>query len=67
MLDKDGTHILRGIVSNRLGESCGQDDFYVFTKVHAFMPWVKSMIEENGGMASCGYTISAPPTKGKTR
>ena len=64
VLNGDGAHVLVGIVSKRLGESCSQQDYAVFTSVSALLPWIESSIKENGGMASCGFTISAPPSIG---
>ena len=61
---KEGAHILVGIVSKRLGESCSQQDYTVFTSVSALLPWIESSIKENGGMASCGFNFSAPPSLG---
>ena len=61
---KNGAHVLVGIVSKRLGESCSQQDYAVFTSVSALLPWIESSIKENGGMASCSFTFSAPPTLG---
>ena len=63
-MNKEGAHILVGIVSKRLGESCSQQDYTVFTSVSALLPWIESSINENGGMASCGFNFSAPPTLG---
>ena len=60
----EGAHVLVGIVSKRLGESCSQQDYTVFTSVSALLPWIESSIKENGGMASCGFNFSAPPTLG---
>ena len=62
--NEEGAHILVGIVSKRLGESCSQQDYAVFTSVSALLPWIESSIKENGGMASCGFNVSAPPTLG---
>ena len=64
VVNAEGTHVLVGIVSKRLGESCSQQDFAVFTSVSALLPWIESSIKENGGMASCGFNVSAPPTLG---
>ena len=61
---KDSSHVLIGIVSTRLGESCNEQDHAVFTSVAALRPWIEDSITENGGMASCGFTLSAPPTLG---
>ena len=63
-MNGDGAHVLVGIVNKRLGESCSQQDYAVFTSVSALLPWIESSIKENGGMASCGFTFSAPPTLG---
>ena len=62
--DNKGAHVLVGIVSKRLGYNCSQQDFAVFTNVSALLPWIKSSIKENGGMASCAFNFSAPPTLG---
>ena len=62
--NEEGAHILVGIVSKRLGESCSQQDYTVFTSVSALLPWVESSIKENGGMASCGFNFSTLPTLG---
>ena len=62
--NEEGAHILVGIVSKRLGESCSQQDYAVFTSVSALLPWIESSIKENGGMASCSFNFSAPPTLG---
>ena len=61
---KDSSHVLIGIVSTRLGETCDDQDHAVFTSVAALRPWIEDSITENGGMASCGFTLSAPPTLG---
>ena len=63
-MNGDGAHVLVGIVNKRLGESCSQQDYAVFTSVSTLLPWIESSIKENGGMASCGFTFSAPPTLG---
>ena len=63
-VNAEGAHVLVGIVSKKLGESCSQQDYAVFTSVSALLPWVESSIKENGGMASCGFNFSAPPTLG---
>ena len=62
--NEEGAHILVGIVSKRLGESCDQQEYSVFTSVSALLPWIESLIKENGGMASCTFKFSAPPTLG---
>ena len=64
VVNEEGAHILVGIVSKRLGHECSQQDFAVFTSVSALLPWVQSSIKENGGMASCGFNFSAPPSLG---
>ena len=64
IVDGEGVHILVGIISKRLGETCSEQDFAVFTSVSAFLPWIKSSIKENGGMASCSFNFSAPPSLG---
>ena len=55
-------HILVGIVSSK--DICREQDYAVFTNVSALLPWIKSQIKDNGGMASCNSNISAPPTLG---
>ena len=62
--NEKGAHILAGIVSRRLGESCSEEDYAVYTSISQFLPWIESSIKENGGMASCGFNFSAPPTLG---
>ena len=67
VLNGDGAHVLVGIVSThlkRLGESCSEQDYAVFTSVSALLPWIESLIKENGGMASCGIDFSALPSLG---
>ena len=64
MADSQNAHTLIGIVSKGFGGSCGQDEYAVFTNVHALMPWIESSIIENGGMTSCNFNISAPPSIG---
>ena len=65
-VNKKGAHFLVGIVSRRLGleDACSEQDYAVFTNVSALLPWIRTSIEENGGMASCSFNISAPPTLG---
>ena len=63
-MNEEGAHILVGIVSKRLGKTCDQQDYAVFTSVSALLPWIESSIKENGGMASCTFNFSAPPTLG---
>ena len=64
MVNEEGAHVLVGIVSERLGETCSEQDFAVFTSVSTLLPWIESSIKENGGMASCGFKFSAPPSLG---
>ena len=64
VMNEEGAHVLAGIVSKRLGETCDQQDYAVFTSVSALLPWIESSIKENGGMASCTFNFSAPPTLG---
>ena len=64
VMNEEGSHILVGIVSKGLGETCSQQEYAIFTKVSALMPWIKSSIKENGGMASCSFNFSALPTLG---
>ena len=61
---EDGAHVLVGIVSKRLGESCSEQNFAVFTSVSALLPWVRESITEYGGMASCSEDFSASPVPG---
>ena len=61
----NGAHTLVGIVSRKLDFVCGELGYDVYTSVSAFLPWIESTIKENGGMASCGFDISAPPTLGQ--
>ena len=62
--DDIGAHILTGIVSKRLGDTCSQQDFAVFTNIFPFLPWIESSIKDNGGMTACGFDFSAPPSLG---
>ena len=64
VVNDEDRHILVGIVSKRLGESCSQQDYAVFTSVAALLPWIESSIKENGGMASCTFNFSTPPALG---
>ena len=64
VVNADRVHTLVGIVSKRLGESCSEQEFAVFTSVSALLPWIESSIKENGGMASCSFDFSAPPSVG---
>ena len=65
VVNTEGVHVLVGIVSKRLGKSCSQQDYTIFTSVSALLPWVESSIKNNGGMTSCSFMFSAPPTLGK--
>ena len=62
VVNEKGAHILVGIVSSK--DACSKQDYAVFTNVSAFLQWIQSSIEKNGGMASCTSNISAPPTLG---
>ena len=67
MSEEDGhrkKHILAGIVSTKLGSSCKEQSYTIFSNIAVFVPWIEKTIRENGGMASCGYNISAPPSLG---
>ena len=66
MADDQSAHTLIGIVSKGFtpGFTCSKDEYAVFTNVHALMPWIKSSIIENGGMVSCDFNFSAPPSLG---
>ena len=58
-------HVLIGIASKGLGANCSdQDQPAVFTSVSTLLPWVEESINENGGMTSCGLTVTAVPTLG---
>ena len=58
-------HVLIGIVSKRIGANCSdQDQPAVFTSVAALLPWVEEAINENGGMTSCGFKVTAAPILG---
>ena len=63
-VNKDGAHVLVGIVSEKLGESCDEQEYAVFTNVSALLPWIESSIRDKGGMASCTSIFSALPTLG---
>ena len=64
MVNEDGGHALLGIVSKRLGHNCSSDGLTIFTRVSTLLPWIDTSIKENGGMASCDFTLSALPTLG---
>ena len=58
-------HVLIGIVSKKQGTDCSdQTQPAVFTSVSALLPWVEEAIKENGGMTSCDFSVTAPPTLG---
>ena len=59
-------HVLIGIVSKKhKGTDCSDQDLpAVFTSVSALLPWAEEAIKENGGMTSCGFNVTAPPTLG---
>ena len=65
VVNEEGAHVLVGIVSKMLGDSCNQQNYSVYTSVSGLLPWIESSIMENGGMASCNsFNISALPTLG---
>ena len=64
MADSKSAHTLIGIVSKGFGGSCGQDEYAIFTSVQSLIPWIKSSIIANGGMVSCNFNFSAPPSLG---
>ena len=65
VVNEEGAHVLVGIVSKSLGDSCNQQNYSVYTSVSGLLPWIESSIMENGGMASCNsFNISALPTLG---
>ena len=64
MADSNNAHTLIGIVSKGFRESCGKDEYAIFTNMQPLMPWIESSIIENGGMASCNFNFSAPPSLG---
>ena len=64
VVNEEGAHVLVGIVSRRLGESCDQQTYSVFTSVSGLLSWIESSIKENGGMASCTFNFSALPILG---
>ena len=39
----------------------------VYTEVSQYLEWIEMTILDNGGMASCGFTFSAPPSMGKKK
>ena len=67
-VEVDGTHTLVGIVSRKLDLSnsvCDSSGHDIYTNVLAFLSWITKTIKEIGGMASCGFKITAPPSIGK--
>ena len=63
-VEAHGTHTLVGIVSRKLDYVCENPGYDIYTSVAAFLTWIRTTIKENGGMASCGFTISGSPTLG---
>ena len=61
VVDKEDAHVLVGIVSKKIGQSCTNQKNSVFTKATSYMPWIEETIKKNGGMASCDFVFSAPP------
>jgi len=66
IVDDGGFHTLIGVVSKRtFAFNCdGDQGPAVYSNVQAFTSWIASTIKENGGMASCNFTFSAPPRIG---
>ena len=46
------------------GHHLQDHEYTVFTSISGFLPWIKSSIKDNGGMASCDASFSVPPSKG---
>ena len=42
--------------------SCKVGVYDVYTEVSHYMEWIEKTILNNGGMAACGFTFSAPPS-----
>ena len=61
---KNGAHVLIGIVSKRLGSTCGEQDLSIYTSVSFLMSWIEAKIKENGGMASCDLSFKDQPSLG---
>ena len=59
VVNTKGVHILVGIVSKRLGLSCREQNYTIFSNIAAFLPWIESTIRKNGGMSSCSFYFSA--------
>ena len=36
----------------------------VYTRVSSFLPWIKTTIHSNGGLASCDFSVTALPNEG---
>ena len=64
VLNEKGAHVLEGIISRRIGEACTKQEYSVFTRVYSYLPWIESIIKENGGMTSCSFNFSSPPSLG---
>ena len=64
--NQEGAHTLIGVVSKMLplDTTCKDQEYAVFTSISGFLPWIKSSIKDNGGMASCDASFSVPPSKG---
>ena len=64
--NQNDAHTLIGIVSKMLplGTTCKDQEYSVFTSISGFLPWIKSVIKDNGGMASCDASFSVTPSKG---
>ena len=59
-------HTLIGVVSKMLplDTACKDQEYAVFTSIVGLLPWIKSSIKDNGGMASCDASFSVLPSKG---
>ena len=81
-VEVEGKHTLAGVVSRKLlGGNCDEvstENFYgnhplpqpapgVYTNVAGQMGWIREMIKENGGMASCPFNITSSPTLGNNQ
>ena len=36
----------------------------VYTRVSSFLPWITDKILSNGGLRSCNFSLTAPPSPG---
>ena len=62
-VDEGGFHTLIGVVSRKpFGFDCSKQEPAIYTNVQAFRSWIESTIKANGGMASCSFKFSAPPS-----